>query len=136
MLTAEQMLSTQQTNGEVLFGLTNKALEGVEKLVELNLQATKAATGEAIEPDKSALSVKDAQELLALQAGLFHESADYELRFQSLFDDGRAYAFPCDAAGHVDMDGLSDMARQNYLYVRAVVGREFSMPAVQLRASH
>ena len=55
----------------------------------------------------------------------------YELRFQSLFDEGRAYAFPCDEAGHVDMDALSDRARQNYLYARAVIGREFSMPAVR-----
>ena len=55
----------------------------------------------------------------------------YELRFQSLFDEGRAYAFPCDAAGRVDLDALSDRARQNYLYARTVVGREFSMPAVQ-----
>ena len=65
-----------------------------------------------------------------------HEPADYELRFQSLFDDGRAYAFPCNAAGQVDMDRLSDRARQDYLYVRAVVGREFSMPAVQPCASY
>ena len=55
---------------------------------------------------------------------------EYELRFKSLFDEGRAYAFPCDAAGHVDMDSLSDRARENYLYARAVVGREFSLPAV------
>lgn len=55
---------------------------------------------------------------------------DYELRFQSLFDEGRAYAFPCDAAGHVDMDSLSERARQNYLYARAVIGRELAMPAV------
>lgn len=54
----------------------------------------------------------------------------YELRFRSLFDEGRAYAFPCDAAGHVDMDSLSDRARDNYLYARAVVGRELSTPAV------
>jgi hypothetical protein len=61
-----------------------------------------------------------------------HEAADYELRFQSLSDDEQGYAFPCDAAGRVDMDGLSEKARQEYLYVRAVVGRAFSMPVVQL----
>ena len=67
---------------------------------------------------------------------LASEPAHYELRFQSLFDGGRAYAFPCDAAGHVDMDALSDTARENYLYVRAVVGREFSIPAVIVSAAH
>ena len=64
------------------------------------------------------------------------EAADYELRFQSLFDAGRAYAFPCDAAGHVDMDALSDAARDNYLYARTVVGREFALPAVMVSAAH
>lgn len=56
---------------------------------------------------------------------------DYELRFQSLFNEGRALAFPCDAQGHVDMDALSERARGNYLYARAVVGREYATPAVQ-----
>jgi len=36
----------------------------------------------------------------------------FELRFQSLFNAGRGLAFPCDAEGHVDLDGLSDMARK------------------------
>jgi len=44
------------------------------------------------------------------------EHGQYELRFRSLFDDGRALAFPCDANGHVDLDALSEQARSNYLY--------------------
>lgn len=59
------------------------------------------------------------------------EAGAYELRFQSLFNEGRALAFPCDAQGHVDMDALSERARGNYLYARAVVGREYATPAVQ-----
>jgi hypothetical protein len=59
------------------------------------------------------------------------DCAEFELRFQSLFDAGRAYAFPCDAKGHVDMDRLSDRARTNYLYARTVVGREVLTPSVQ-----
>jgi hypothetical protein len=62
--------------------------------------------------------------------------SDYELRFQSLFDAGRCYAFPCDAEGHVDMDSLSDRVRENYLYARTVIGREFSYPAVMLSPAH
>lgn len=54
----------------------------------------------------------------------------YQLRFQSLFG-GRGYAFPCDAQGHVDLDRLSEQARNNYLYARAMVGRELSVPAVE-----
>ena len=65
-----------------------------------------------------------------------HPHGSFELRFQSLFDEDRALAFPCDAAGRVNLDALSERARVNYLYARAVVGREFAMPAVRLAARH
>ena len=65
-----------------------------------------------------------------------HTPVDYELRFRSLFNEGRALAFPCDADGRVDMNRLSQRALTNYLYARAVVGREFSLPAVQPRTRH
>ncbi|APW42530.1 phasin family protein [Rhodoferax saidenbachensis] len=70
MLTVEQVVASQKTNLETLFGLTSKAFEGVEKIVELNLTASKAALSEANAHTQSLLSVKDAQELLALQSGL------------------------------------------------------------------
>ena len=76
MLTAEQVIAAHKSNVEVLFGLTNKAFEGVEKLVELNLQVAKTAMGEVAETTKAALSVKDAQELLALQASLLQPAAE------------------------------------------------------------
>lgn len=60
---------------------------------------------------------------------------EFELRFQSLFDAGRGYAFPCDAAGHVDLDALGDRVRISYLYARTVVGREFAAPIVTRGAS-
>jgi phasin family protein len=76
MLTADQFIAAHKSNVEVLFGLTNKAFEGVEKLVELNLQVARAAIGEAAENTKSVLSAKDAQEFLALQAGLLQPAAE------------------------------------------------------------
>ena len=76
MLTAEQLVAAQKANVETLFGLTNKAFEGVEKLVELNLQVARTALGEAAETAQAAFSVKDAQELLALQAGLLQPAAE------------------------------------------------------------
>jgi len=57
--------------------------------------------------------------------------SNFELRFQSLFDSGRGFAFPCDAAGLVDLNQLTDRARNNYLYARAMVGRELAFPAVR-----
>jgi hypothetical protein len=63
-------------------------------------------------------------------------ATQFELRFQSLFNSGRGFSFPCDPAGHVDMDHLSEKARNNYLYARAMVGRELAVPAVQLSDFH
>jgi hypothetical protein len=65
------------------------------------------------------------------------ERLSYELRFGSLFDAGRAFAFPCDASGLVDLSSLSEKARQSYRLVCALVGREVSLPRVQLNpATH
>lgn len=60
------------------------------------------------------------------------ESSRFELRFESLFNPGRGMAFPCDEHGAVALDSLSESARKNYFYARAVVGREFATPAVSL----
>src|SRR2546428_311161 len=76
MLTAEQILAAQKANTETLFGLTNKAFEGVEKLAELNVAASKAALSDVASHTQALLSVKDAQELLALQAGLIQPLAE------------------------------------------------------------
>ncbi len=76
MLTQEQLLAAQKANIETLFGLTQKAFEGVERLVELNLQATRATFSEVTNNTQAMLSIKDAQELLELQARLMQPLAD------------------------------------------------------------
>ena len=57
-------------------------------------------------------------------------ASHYEIRYESLFNAGRAFSFPCDEQGHVELDALSDRARTNYFYARTVIGREFAAPAV------
>lgn len=76
MLTVEQVMASQKANIETLLGLTSKAFEGIEKIVELNLAASKAALAESAEHAKAMLSVKDAQELMALQSGLLQPLAE------------------------------------------------------------
>ena len=53
----------------------------------------------------------------------------HEIRYQSLFR-GPSLCFPCDERGAVELDALSERARENYLYARAVVGLEYAYPAV------
>jgi phasin family protein len=76
MLTVEQVLASQKASVETLLGLTAKAFEGVEKIVELNMTASKAALAESGENAKAMLSVKDAQELMALQSGFLQPLAE------------------------------------------------------------
>ncbi|HEY6134353.1 MAG TPA: hypothetical protein VIW70_10265 [Rubrivivax sp.] len=57
-------------------------------------------------------------------------NAAFEVRFASLFKEGRAMAFPCDASGRVEVDTLPSRARDNYLFARAMIGKEYSLPEV------
>lgn len=54
----------------------------------------------------------------------------FQLCFPSLADPRRAYVFPCDDAGQVDLDALGERSRNEYFYARTVVGRELSLPKV------
>jgi hypothetical protein len=58
------------------------------------------------------------------------QNLGFVLRFPSLFDGGRGYAFPCDARGEVDIASLSPRARDNYVAATKAVGRDYGIPAV------
>ena len=40
------------------------------------------------------------------------------------------FAFCCDDRGNVELDALGDKARLDYLFARALVGRNFARPAI------
>ena len=63
-------------------------------------------------------------------------AAGYEIRFQSLFNEGRALAFPCDRDGHFDLNTANDRLRDRYFFARAMVGREYAFPVVLERDLH
>ena len=75
-LTPEQVIAANKANLETLVGLTTKAFSGVEQLIELNLAAAKSTLADSHKQTSATLSVKDAQELLALQASLFQPLAE------------------------------------------------------------
>lgn len=54
----------------------------------------------------------------------------FGLRFTSLFDPGRGVVVPCDDAGHVDFDALTERQTLVYLDARAMIGREYAYPTV------
>ena len=75
-LTPEQIAAAQKANLETLSGLTNQALQSIEKLVELNMQIAKQNLSDSMNSAKKALEVKDIQQLLAHQAEAVQPMAD------------------------------------------------------------
>ena len=76
MLTVEQIVAAQKAQLNTFFGLGQKALESVEKVTELNLQASKAAMAETAAHAQALAGVKDVQELLAVQAAAVQPLAE------------------------------------------------------------
>lgn len=110
-LTPDQILSAHKANLETLFGLTSKAFEGVEKLVELNVTASRAALAEAAQHTQAVLSVKDAQELLTLQAGLFQPLAEKTASYSR-----HLYDIASNTTGQLNkaLEAQSNEARKNF----------------------
>lgn len=76
MLNTEQFAATNKANLDALMGLSAKAFEGVEQLTALNLQVFKASLQEVTETGLAAMSAKDPQAMLALQAKLLQPAAE------------------------------------------------------------
>lgn len=76
----EQFSTATKTNFEAQLAafsaFTGKAFEGVEKLIDLNLTATKASMEEASAAAKQMMSAKDAQEFFALSAAQAQPAAE------------------------------------------------------------
>lgn len=58
------------------------------------------------------------------------ELSHYELRYSSKSRQEPDRHFPCDDHGVVDLDRLSERAKADYLFARALVGRDFAPPTV------
>jgi phasin family protein len=76
MLNAEQIIASNKANLNNLFGLSNQAFAGVEKLVELNLTAARAALTESAEHAQAVLAAKDPQEFINLQTSFLQPLAE------------------------------------------------------------
>ncbi|WP_432263418.1 TIGR01841 family phasin [Cupriavidus sp. TMH.W2] len=81
-LPTEQLTALQAANFDLLFGLTNKTLAGLQKLAELNLQTMKATLAETQDNIQKAFAAKDMQELLALQTSLLQPATERAQAYQ------------------------------------------------------
>lgn len=81
----EQFSAATKTNFEAFFAaysdLTNKAFEGVGKIVDLNLSVARASMEESAAATKQLLSAKDPQEFFSLSAAQAQPSAEKALAY-------------------------------------------------------
>ena len=110
--------------------LTNSLCAALpEHLVQLERShSTSDERGSGFVDQREKENVVDIRTLALPVAG---EACSHLLRFASLYEPGRALAVPCNEAGVVDMDSLTQRLRITCLGARALVGRECACPTVQ-----
>ncbi|HEX4917526.1 MAG TPA: phasin family protein [Limnobacter sp.] len=70
LMTPEQLFEIQKANLEKVLGLSQKSFSNVEKAVELNLNAAKAALEDGVEAVKALSSAKDIQDFVAVSTSV------------------------------------------------------------------
>jgi phasin family protein len=87
MLTKEQAAATQKTSLELLFNLTNKCVDGVERLIQLNTQTIRSTLTDTLDQAQKVLSAKEPREWLAWQNNLAAPMAEKAQAYhRQLFD--------------------------------------------------
>lgn len=70
LMSPEQFIEAQKSQVAALVGLSQKSFANVEKVVELNMNAAKAALDDSAQVVQTLLSVKDVQELMTVSSSL------------------------------------------------------------------
>jgi len=81
ILTQDQINAANKANLETLTHLTQKAFDGVEKLMDLNIQVAKTVMTENVGHLKETAQAKDAKELLSLQANFVQPFAEKTISY-------------------------------------------------------
>lgn len=120
MITTEQVQAAQKNNLNALFGLTEAAFSGVEKLVALNIAAAKAALNDSAQHTQALLGAKDLHEVVALQSGVYQPAAEkaasygrhvYEIASTVGSQFGKAYEGKAGDAQKAFMSAIDNMAK-------------------------
>lgn len=122
--TAEQFTATNQASVQALKGLTTQAYAGFEKLVELNLAASKALLEESFSHTQAVLGAKDAQQLLDLQTGLYQPVTEKSVAY------GRhVYAIAADAGSEFTKAVEVELAKAQKAFAALVENVAKNAPA-------
>ncbi len=133
MLTQEQVAETRKANVDLLFDVSNKAVENVEKLAALNAQAIRSTLEDSFDLAQKSLSTKEPQEWLALQNSVAALVADrtqsycgqvFDLVSATQAEFARIGKAQCETYGRQMKSVVEDVTRN------APAGSEATMTAV------
>jgi hypothetical protein len=68
-----------------------------------------------------------------MESATVTEVFKHQVCFRPLTNTWPSMEFPCDALGRVDLDILSPAEKNDYLFARAMMGRDYAAPAVRPR---
>ncbi|CAN5917095.1 phasin family protein [soil metagenome] len=124
MNTPQDFLVSQKSAADMLFGLSTKAFEGFEKLVELNLQVARTSLEEAAESAQSAFAVKDPKDMLAMQTAMFQAMPEKATAY------GRhVYSIVAGTTGELRKAAEASAAQSQQTFVAAVDAAVKNAPA-------
>jgi phasin family protein len=87
MMPTDQLIAASKANVETIIGLSQKAFEGAEKIVELNMNVARDSMAEAAEFARAAVATKDVQSLVQLQSEMLQPSAEKAAAYaRSIYD--------------------------------------------------
>lgn len=85
--TPEQLMALNKANMEVAMRFAGVALEGAERMIDLQLKAAKSAFSDSIESARTLASVQDMQQLAALKDNLAQPSIEKATAYaKSVYD--------------------------------------------------
>ncbi len=85
--TPEDMSEAQKQNIDAMLKLSHKAFEGIEKMVDLQLSAARASLQETADKFQALMSVKDAQDMMAVNKEIATPSAEKALAYSRTIYD-------------------------------------------------
>ena len=85
--TPDNLSEAQKQNIDAMMKLSQKAFEGIEKMVDLQLNAARASLQETSEKFKALMSVKDAQDVVNLNKDLGAPNAEQALAYSRTIYD-------------------------------------------------
>jgi len=85
--TPEQLIALNKANLEVAMRFAGVALEGAERMIDLQLKAAKSAFSDGIESAKALASVQDMQQFAALKDNLAQPSIEKATAYAKSFYD-------------------------------------------------